>query len=106
MQTNGGKIECLKPSTGHKMNIDEDIYGFFSKAIYHTLKENKHGISFTELVNGVKKCFKQQKISSKGSVDWYAITVKYDMEANGLIDVVVEKGKKLNRLHPSAGPRK
>ena len=98
MQTNSGKIECINPHSGHKMNIDKDIYDLFSRAIYHTLKENGQGISFTDIVNGVKKCFKKEKTFFKGSVDWYAITVKYDMEASGVIEVFTEKGKKLNRL--------
>jgi hypothetical protein len=98
MQFKSGKIECINPNTDHKMNIDKDIYDLFSRAIYHTLKTNTQGISFSELVKGVKKWFKEQNASFKGSVDWYTITVKYDMEAKGLIEVSVAKGKKLNRL--------
>jgi hypothetical protein len=31
-------------------------------------------------------------------VDWYAITVKNDLQAKGIIEAYTEKGKKLHRL--------
>jgi Family of unknown function (DUF6958) len=92
------QIECLNPNTGRRMNIDINIYNLFSKAIYHTLKEKKRGICFTEIVNGVKKCFRKEKTVFKGSVGWYAVTVKNDMVANGIIETFTEKGKKFHRL--------
>ncbi|HVF82508.1 MAG TPA: hypothetical protein VM884_11260 [Flavisolibacter sp.] len=91
------KAECLNPNTGGKINIDKVTYDLFSKAIYHTLKK-EGGLTFTQLVEGVHNCFKQQKTSFDGSVGWYAVTVKNDMEARGSIEVVTGKGKKLHRL--------
>ena len=41
--------------------------------------------------------FKKKTIFD-GAVEWYAITVKNDMEARGLIEVFTEKGKKLHRI--------
>jgi hypothetical protein len=87
------KIECVNPNTGRKMKIDAATYNFFSDAIYHSLQENKQGISFTELVNGIKKYFKKQKTEFKGSVGWCAITVKNDLEVSGAITFSIEKGK-------------
>jgi hypothetical protein len=92
------KVECLNPNTGRKMNIDADTYNVFNKAIYHTLKKEKEGITYTDIVKGVKKCFKEQKTNFKGSIEWYAVTVKHDMEAGGVIESFTEKGKKLHRL--------
>jgi hypothetical protein len=63
------KIECRNPNTGGKMNIDTKVYELFSKAIYHTLKENKNGITYTDIVNGIKQCFKEKKTVFKGSVE-------------------------------------
>jgi uncharacterized protein DUF6958 len=93
-----GKIECLNPNTGGKMNIDAGIYNLFSKAIYHTLKKDKKSISFTAIVNGIKMCFKEQRTNFKGSIEWYAVTIKNDMVAKGVIETFTEKGKKLHRL--------
>ena len=95
--TAGQKTECINPNTGGRMNIDSGIYDLFSKAIYHTLQENSP-LSFTEISQGVQDCFKQQKTKFSGSVDWYALTVKNDMHARGIIEVYTEKGKKLHRL--------
>jgi hypothetical protein len=92
------KIECLNPNTGGKMKIDAEIYESFSKAIYHILKQNKTPITYTEIVNGIKKCFKENKTKFKGSVPWYAVTVKHDMVANNIIETWMEKGTRLHRL--------
>jgi len=92
------KIECLNPNTGGKMNIDASIYNLFSKAIYHTLKKEKQGITYTDIVNGIKKCFKEKQTIFKGSVEWYAVTIKNDLVAKGIIKTFTEKGKKLHRL--------
>ncbi len=93
-----GKTQCLNPNTGRKMNIDAKVYDLFSKAIYHTLKSNKHGITYTDIVRGVIQCFKEKRTAFEGSVEWYAVTVKNDMEANGVIETFTDKGKKLHRL--------
>jgi len=91
------KVECLNPNTGGTMNIDKEIYDLFSKAIYHTLKKEK-ALTYTQIVEGVHDCFKQQKVKFDGSVSWYAVTIKNDMEARGVIETFMEKGKKMHRL--------
>ena len=93
-----GKVECLNPNTGGKMNIDAKVYDLFSKAIYHTLKKNKQGVTYTDIASGVKQCFKEQQTTFKGSVEWYAVTVKNDMVAKDVIETFMEKGKKLHKL--------
>ena len=93
-----GKVECLNPSTGGKMNIDAQIYDLFSKAIYHTLKNSKRGVTYTDIVSGVKQCFKEQRSTFTGSVEWYTVTIKNDMVAKAVIETFMEKGKKLHRL--------
>ena len=95
--TNTKKTECLNPNTGGRMNIDKEIYDLFSNAISHVLKKES-GITFTDMVEGVEDYFKMQKTKFDGSVGWYAVTVKNDMQARGLIEVFTEKGKKLHRL--------
>lgn len=93
-----GKIECLNPNTGGRMKIDAEVYDVISKAIYHVLKQNKTPITYTEIVDGVKKCFRENKTKFKGSVSWYAVTVKHDMVARGVIETWMEKGTRLHRL--------
>ena len=91
------KVECLNPNTGGSMNIDKTTYDLFSKAIYHTLKKGKP-LTYTQIVEGIYDCFKQQQTKFDGSMGWYAVTVKHDMHARGIIEVYNEKGKKLHRL--------
>ena len=91
------KVECLNQNTGGSMKIDKEIYDLISKAIYHTLKKEK-SVTFTELVEGIEDCFKQQKTKFNKSVGWYAVTVKHDMQSRGVIEVYSEKGKKMHRL--------
>lgn len=91
------KVECLNPNTGGRMNIDKTTYDLFSKAIYQTVKTSK-GITFSEIVEGVYDCFEKQKSKFKGSVEWYAITVKNDMHARGILEVHIKKGKKLHTI--------
>ena len=96
-KTSSQKVECLNPNTGGSMNIDKNTYALFSKAIYHTLKKNKP-LTYSQMVEGIYDCFKQQKTKFDGSVEWYAVTIKHDLHARGIIEVFAEKGKKLHRL--------
>ena len=95
--TPGKKTECVNPNTGGRMKIDTTTYDLFSKAIYHTLKKNSP-LTYTEIVEGIHDCFKQQKTKFDGSVGWYAVTVKHDMHARGIIEVYTDKGRKLHQL--------
>ena len=91
------KVECLNPNTGSSMNIDKEVYDLFSKAIFHTLKKSSP-LTYSEIVEGINDCFRQQKTKFNGSVGWYAVTVKHDMHARGIIEVYTEKGRKLHRI--------
>lgn len=91
------KVECLNPTTGGRINIDKNVYDVLLKAITKTLHGGKE-LTYTEVMDGVKKYIKTNKIDFTGSVEWYGITVKKDMEARGVIEVFEEKGRKLNRL--------
>lgn len=90
-------VECLNPNTGRRMNIDKKTYDLFSKAIYHTVKAGK-AITYTQIVEGVKDYFKKQNTKFDGSIGWYAVSVKHDMHARGILKVYTEKGKKLHSI--------
>ncbi len=100
-KTLSSKVECLNPNTGRRMNIDKDVYDLFSKAIYHSLKKDGP-LTYTQLVEGIKKYFKEQKVRFDGSVSWYAVTVKHDMHTRDLIEVFSMKGKKMHALKKQA----
>ncbi len=92
------KVECINPNTGGRMNIDAATYELFSNAIYHTLKEKKEPLTFTQIVDGIKECLRQQKTNFAGSVEWYAITIKNDLQSKGVVEAFTAKGKKLHRI--------
>lgn len=99
MPTNpANKVECHNPNTGGHLMTDADTYELFSKAIYHTLKKEKV-LTYTQMVEGIHDYFREQHISFDGSVEWYAVTIKNDMQVKGVIDIFSEKGKKLHRLN-------
>jgi sulfur transfer complex TusBCD TusB component (DsrH family) len=91
------KVECLNPNTGGRMNIDKPIYDLFYKAIYDAVKRGK-AITFTQITDGVNDYLKKQKKQFDSSIGWYAITVKHDMHARGILKVYTEKGKKLHSI--------
>jgi hypothetical protein len=81
------KVECLNPGTGGRMHIDKEVYELFSQAIRHTLQK-EGALTFSKMVEGIHNCFAQQQTRFDGSVSWYAITVKKDMEARAVIEVI------------------
>jgi hypothetical protein len=91
------KAECLNPNTGGKIHIDKATYDLFSEAICHSLKPGQE-LTYTQLVEGVRAFFKEQNTKFDGSVSWYAVVVKNDMEVRGVIEVFTCKQKKLHRL--------
>jgi hypothetical protein len=96
------KVECLNPNTGGSMQIDKATYDLFSKAIRQALGVNRQ-LTFTELAEDISARFKKQKANFKGSVGWYTVTVKHDLQARGIIEVIINKGRKLHRLAKKEG---
>ena len=91
------KVECLNPNTGAHMNIDAEIYALFAKAIRQTLKGGK-AITLSAMVEGIHDYLMRRKSNFSGSIPWYAVTVKNDMQVRGKLEVFIEKGRKLNKL--------
>lgn len=91
------KVECLNPNTGRSMKIDKNIYDLISKNIYHALKEHK-ALSYTRIVDEVKKCLRHDNVRFEKSVEWYTVTVKHDMEARGVIKTYIQQGRKQHAL--------
>ena len=91
------KIITTHPVSGRKMNIDSTIYNSFKAVILKSLKGSK-GKTFTELNNDVNKIIKKQLSGFNGSVSWYTITIRLDLEAKGIIETFVLNGKKLAKI--------
>lgn len=78
------KILTRHPEGKKGVNISKDKYDIVKNAIEESFRENGE-LSYTELTEQVK-----QKLSGNfsGSIPWYVVTVKLDMEARGLIKKV------------------
>ena len=98
----GDKSITIHPRSKRKMKIDLSVYKPIKAAILQSLKGTK-GKTFTELSNDVVKIIREKipdptAIGIKKSIPWYTITIRLDLETNGIVETFVEKGKKLNRV--------
>jgi hypothetical protein len=91
------KITVTHPVTGTERKFDAAIYEPVKAAILQSLKGNR-GKTFTELTDDVVRIIKKKMPSFKGSIPWYTISIRLDLETRGIVETIVEKGKKLNRL--------
>ena len=95
--TSSKKTTVTHPVTGTERKFDSTIYEPVKAAILQSLKGSK-GKSFTELTDDVVKIIRKKMPGFKGSVPWYTISVRLDLETRGIVETFVEKGKKLNRM--------
>lgn len=91
------KIIVTHPVTGTERKFDLAIYEPVKAAILQSLKGSK-GKTFTELTDNVVKIIRKKIPEFKGSIPWYTISIRLDLETKGIVETFVEKGKKLNRL--------
>ncbi|MGZ5219803.1 MAG: DUF6958 family protein [Chitinophagaceae bacterium] len=91
------KIIVTHPGTGIERKFDSAIYEPVKAAILQSLKGSK-GKTFTELTDDVVKIISKKMPGFKGSIPWYTISIRLDLETRGVVETFLEKGKKLNRL--------
>jgi hypothetical protein len=91
------KVIVTYPGTGTERRMDAAIYNPFKSAIIQSLKKTS-GKTYTEITDEVVKAIHKKMPGFKGSIPWYTVTVLRDLHAKGVIESVMEKGKKLNRL--------
>ena len=90
-------ITVTHPVTGTERQFDAAVYEPFKAAILQSLKGSK-GKPFSELTEDVEKIIRKQMPEFKGSIPWYTISIRLDLETKGIVETFVEKSKKLNRL--------
>lgn len=92
-----GRILTLHPEGKNGVNISKDTYELF----YHHIKEVLLAhplITFTQLSKYVETALDRQ---FEGSIPWYTVSVKLDLEARGQIKVHIKSGKKLHEWNPN-----
>jgi hypothetical protein len=91
------KIIVTHPLTGTERKFDAAIYNPVRDAIIQSLKGSK-GKTFTDLTDDVVKIIRKKVPGFKGSIPWYTISIRLDLETRGVVETFTLKGKKLNRL--------
>src|SRR5688572_12666776 len=91
------KTTVTHPVTGTERKIDAAIYEPVKAAIIQSLKGSK-GKTFTALTDDVVKIVRKKMPGFKGSIPWYTISIRLDLESKGIVETYTEKGKRLNRL--------
>ena len=91
------KTITTHPRTGREVRLDAETHKRFKAAILQSLKGSK-GKTFTELTDDVVKIIKRTWPEFKGSIPWYTISLRLDLETQGIVETFTEKGKKMNRL--------
>lgn len=91
------KTVTTHPASKREMKIDSAIYEPFKAAILQCLKGSK-GKTFAELTDDVIKIIRKKMPAFKGSIPWYTISIRLDLETRGVVETFTEKGRKLNRL--------
>lgn len=88
MVTASAKITTLHPSQKQGVNIDKTKYEQMSSSIVYVL-ERDGALSFTTLAERVRE---ELEGKFQGSIMWYYVTVKLDLEARGLIQRLHRNG--------------
>jgi hypothetical protein len=91
------KIIVTHPVTGTERKFDATVYEPVKAAILQSLKGSR-GKTFTELTDDMVKIIRKKIPGFKGSIPWYTISIRLDLETKGVVETFIEKGKKLNRL--------
>lgn len=78
------KVTCRTPTPGKQgTNIPKWKYDAIRKAIIKAVPRSGDGIPFRDLAGLVKKNLSDDHRRRMGSIPWYTVTVKLDMEVNG-----------------------
>jgi len=87
------KVICENPDPGKSSTrIDAWKYELISQAILKSVPNKGDGVLFKELTPKVKGLLSTEEQEKIGSIMWYTVSVKLDLEAKGII-VRVPKAK-------------
>jgi hypothetical protein len=67
-------------------------YDAVRQAILKLIPKSDPGVPFKELTGGVRSLLGEEVVEKLGSVSWYTVTVKLDLEARGEIVRVSDRG--------------
>ena len=91
------KVLCETPTPGKQgTRILKWKYDAVRRAIRKIVPRSKHGIEFQEIANLVEQALSAEDRENLGSISWYTVTVKLDLEIRGEIERI--PGSKPQRI--------
>ena len=91
------KILCQTPTPGKQgTRIAKWKYEAIRKAIRQVVPRNKNSLPFSLLAKEVGKALPTDERKRIGSISWYTVTVKLDMEVRGELERI--EGAKPQRI--------
>ncbi len=91
------KIQLLHPAGKNAPRISMGTYMLISDAIVKVLQQHQP-LSFADMAREVRHYVKTNSPDFTGSIEWFTVSVKQHMEAEGIIETRLEKGRKMHRL--------
>lgn len=83
------RVQTKHPEKGKSgPRIEKAKYDAFRRAILRAVPRSKAGIPFRDLSDKVASILPKTLLGTVGSVTWYTVTVKLDLEARGEIERV------------------
>jgi hypothetical protein len=92
-------VLCLHPDpTKSGRRISQVKYEAVKNAILQAISQNDAGVYFKDLDSEVARRLPRATLEKLGSVSWYTVSVKLDLEARGLIERIPGSGLQRLRL--------
>lgn len=91
------KIQLVHPTGKNAPRISTETYMLISDAIVQVLQQHQP-LSFADMAREVRHYVQTNTPEFTGSIEWFTVSVKQHMEAEGVIETVLEKGRKMHRL--------
>lgn len=83
------RMPCLHPDPGKKgTRIERWNYELLHAALLEVIPLSEEGMPFKELTARLEDVLSEENLQRVGSLMWYLVTVKLDMEARGEIERV------------------
>ena len=84
MPNDEAKVTCRTPTPGKQgTNIPKWKYDAVRRAILRAVPRSGEGIAFKDLAGIVKKNLSDDQRRRMGSIPWFTVTVKLDLEVKG-----------------------
>ncbi len=97
------RIRTLHPQGKQGAHIEKDKYDVMRRALLRVIPRRKEGVAFKELPQLVKPHLDRKVYGPKVSVNWYLVTVKQDLEARKLVELVRDaKPQRVRRVSQGA----